>query len=204
MTSRFEKYLAVLKKIDFYKIFTYFLICSFIGWIYESSFDLYYVGELTNRGILFINRDVSFDFLFLKNIPLFWGLPLVEIYGIGGVVAVLFVSRISQKSFNVFLIGLFLMTFLELIASYFCEFVLHQTFWDYSRKFLNFQGRISLETSIIWGVLTVFSIKLLKPRLERIYEREKHVKYYKGIADVLVIYILVCVIVKYFSPLFGL
>lgn len=196
-----EKHIAKIKKIDFYKLFTYFLICAFIGWVYEITLDFIYAGHMTNRGLLFIERGITYDFLFFKDIPFVWGLPLVEIYGYGGVIAVLFISRLSNKTWNLFFIGMFLMTFLELVASYFCEITLRQTFWNYSNRFLNYQGRISLETSITWGMSTVLTIRFLKPRLEKIYAGEKLAKHYRFIVAFFGIYTLICIFAKYFYPL---
>ena len=93
------------------------------------------------------------------------------------------------------------MTIFELVSSYFCELVLHQKYWDYTADFLNFQGRICLRSSLAWGVLSVLSIKFLKPKLELIYAKEKRIKNYKLIILLLMIYTAFCMYLKFYFSL---
>lgn len=193
-----------LIKIDFYKIFTYFFLCAFIGWIFETAVVFFQSGQLTDRGLLFIGKDFSTYFNFLNNIPyirkipLIWGLPLIEIYGFGGIIILVTMGKFKNKIGHLFFIGILLMTFLELIASYFCEYILHQILWDYSKEFLNFQGRICLRSSLTWGVLTIFSIKYLKPKLDKIYKKEKNLKSFKHLVIGLAAYTFICILFKIF------
>ena len=82
------------KKIDVYSIFSCFIICAFLGWIFETTAVLIQTGHLTDRGLLFIQKKFSYYFPFLKsvpfikNVPLVWGLPIIEIYGLGGCIIV--------------------------------------------------------------------------------------------------------------------
>lgn len=204
ISSRLKKYIERSRKIDFYKFFTYFFLCALIGWIFETSVVFLETGQLTDRGLLFVQKDfiARFNFLnnisYIKNIPLIWGLPLIEIYGYGGIIIFFVGEQFKYKTWQLFFIGMVLMTLLELSASYFCDYILHQIFWDYSNQFLNFQGRICLRSSLAWGILTVFSIKYLKPQLDRIYEKEKHLKTFKQITIFAALYTFICILFKYF------
>lgn len=192
------------ERIDFYKIFTYFFSCAFIGWIFETLVVYFQSGKMTDRGLLFVGKEFNPYFSFLNNIPyikdfpLAWGLPLIEIYGFGGLMVLLLLGRYKHKVVQLFLIGTLLMTLLELGSSYFCTEVLHQSFWDYSKEFMNFHGRICLRSSITWGVLTIFSIKVLKPRLDEMYKKEENVKLFKRIIRGLTIYTIICLMFKFF------
>ena len=44
-------------------------------------------------------------------------------------------------------------------------------FWDYSRVFGNLRGRICLPFSLIWGGLTVATVRWIHPAVERLAER---------------------------------
>lgn len=192
------------KKIDFYRIFLYFFLCGFIGWIIETTFIFFETGDLMARGLLFVGRKLSyyFDFLtnikFIREIPLIWGLPLIEIYGFGGIIIFTTMEKFKNKKWQLFFIGTILMTSLELTTSYFIEYFFHQTLWDYSTEFLNFQGRICLRNSIIWGLLSVFSIKHLKPKIDKVYKKEEHLKKFKKIIIALAAYTFMCILLKIF------
>lgn len=204
LSKRLYKYIQSIKKINFYKVFTYFFLCAFVGWVFETSLVFLETGELTDRGLLFIERDFSthFNFLnnvpYIRNIPFIWGLPLIEIYGLGGTIVLFVMKKFEHRTWKLFFIGAGLMTLLELSASYFCDYILHQTFWDYSNQFLNFQGRICLISSIMWGLLTIFSLKCLRPKLDKIYEKEKHLKFFKRATIVVALYTLICILFKIF------
>ena len=202
--NRLEERIFDLKRIDFYKLFTYFFICAFIGWIYETGAVFLLTGQLTDRGLFFVQKKFSVYFNFLNNIPyvrsipLIWGLPLIEIYGFGGCIIVLGIGKIRINMWHLFFISILGLSFFELVSSYFCEFVLHQTYWDYSTEFMNFQGRICLRSSLVWGGLAVMSIKYLKPKLERIYEKERQLRHYKLVIIILSIYTGICILFKSF------
>ena len=188
---------------NIYNIFSYFISCAFIGWIFETAFVLLQTGHMTQRGLLFINHEPGQYFPFINsipiiaNIPLFWGLPIIEIYGIGGCIIVLFFRNL-KNILAIFFVGLIVLTLLELSVSYFCEFAIHKQYWDYSAEFLNFQGRICLRSSIAWGILSVFTLKFLKSKLELIWKKEKRIRNYKIVITLLFIYTILCMILKYF------
>lgn len=201
---RMEELVCHIKTINFYKIFAYFFFCALIGWIFETSVVFLDTGELTDRGLIFIGKDFSGYFSSLNNIPcirkipFIWGLPLIEIYGIGGIIIFGTMSKFKHKIGHLFFIGIFLMTLLELITSYFCDMVLHQTLWDYSNEFMNFQGRICLRSSLTWGVLSIFSVEYLKPKLDEIYKKEKYHKFFKQITIAVACYTFICIAFKIF------
>jgi len=88
------------------------------------------------------------------------------------------------------------MTLFELMASYFCDYVLHHTYWNYSKDFLNFQGRICLRSSLAWGGLSVFTVEFLISKLELIYAEEKKIRHFKTIIRIFIAYTFICVFYK--------
>ena len=61
-----------------YFVFSYFMSCAFLGWIFETIAVLIINHKLTACGFLFIGKNI------IDHIPFIWGLPIIEIYGIGG------------------------------------------------------------------------------------------------------------------------
>ncbi len=190
------------KRINVYCVFSYFIICAFIGWLFETTAVLIQTGRLTDRGLLFIQKNLSYYFPFLKsfpfidNIPLVWGLPIIEIYGLGGIAIIFSLRKLRNKPIILFFTGMILMTFFELLSSYFCDYVLHRTYWDYSKDFLNFQGRICLRSSLAWGVLSVFTVKFLVSKLELVCAEERKIRHFKTITSIFMAYTFICVFFK--------
>ena len=79
------------------------------------------------------------------------------------------------------------MTIFELIGSYWCQYVLHKTYWNYSNEFMNFQGRISLRSSITWGFLTLFVVKYITPKINNFYNNVTKLKYFKTTINILIL-----------------
>lgn len=133
-----------------------FTVCSFTGWLYEVLLTLAVQGELVNRG--------------------FSRLPLCPIYGIFGVflpvLAAPFYGR-KYSAVNIFLFTCAASTVFELAASYIIEAVLGYRLWDYSRWILNFEGRISMLSSLVFGVLGLLFLYVLRPSVERLVMGKK-------------------------------
>ena len=165
---------ANLRK-NIYYIFSIFLICAFAGWVFETSIVAIARHTLSERGYLFVLEPLPryFPFLWkvppLRRLPLIIGLPLIEIYGFGGLITILGFRRFSEHPIFLFLAGAIILTGFELLGSYFCTEVLHRSLWDYSKEPLNFQGRISLASALCWGAGSVLSVKVLAPLVGRLY-----------------------------------
>jgi len=151
-----------------YEILFCFLCCGIIGWVYETIFVLFQSGRMTDRGILFISH--------IHGYPFIWGLPLILIYGIGGAALIWGFKPLANKPVLLFLISMATMTLFEYVTAVFCELVLGQTLWDYSKEFMNFQGRICLRASISWGILGILAVKVFGPLFHLIYNKIKYVR----------------------------
>ena len=161
-----------------------FILCGIIGWIYETLFVLIMSGMITDRGILFISH--------INDFPIVWGLPFILMYGVGGALMIWCFKPLAKKPVLLFFISMVSMTIFEYLTSYFYELIWGQILWDYSNNFMNFQGRICLGTSIVWGVLGVLSVKLFGPVFHRLYTRIKNEKIMHITLLIIVVYIIVC------------
>ena len=146
------KFGDIMRKIR--NLIEWFIVYSIMGWIYEVVW--WFMIEL-NRG--FVNRGVLFG-------------PWLPIYGFG-MLAVLGVVRLFKikKPLPIFLIGTALVTGVELLGSYIMEWTVGYIMWDYSDMFGNFEGRISVKTSILFGLLILLGIYSVQPRMEKFQKR---------------------------------
>jgi uncharacterized membrane protein len=135
----------------FYKLFWVFLICGTVGIGIEYLYVLVSTGHIVNRtGVLYGQFS--------------------QVYGLGGVLMVLILTRIRHPSL-VFLTSAFLGGVYEYSISWFQEITYGSTGWDYSNTKYNLQGRTSLLFMLYWGVLGLLFAKYLYPALSRFIER---------------------------------
>ena len=127
-----------------------FLIFAICGWLYEEFLFIVEDHVLVNRGSLFG--------------------PWLPIYGFGGLAVILLFYKCKDKKVmigkvNIRPIILFFETsiicvLLELIATYIIDF---RALWDYSDKFMNFEGRIALIPGLRFGILALFGLYYVYP-----------------------------------------
>ncbi len=135
---------------EFIDIFYNFLIYSFIGWVYESSYVSLLRKTWVNRG--FLNG------------------PIIPIYGAGATIVYMVLWQYRKQYLLVFLGGLLLATILEYLTSLCMELLFHAKWWDYSNKKFNFQGRICLSASVFWGILSIIMTEFLQPNMVKLLE----------------------------------
>lgn len=133
---------------DLYFLFYNFILYSFFGWIYESSYVSAKNKKAVNRG-------------FLTG-------PVIPIYGAGATIIYIFLFSIRNQVFLVFLGGVCLATILEFVTSYVMEKLFHAKWWDYSNFKFNLQGRVCLFVSLFWGLLSVLMTQLIQPLMNRL------------------------------------
>ncbi len=135
--------------LNFYKIS---LICfsgSFFGVVIEMLWCLITNGYIESRA------------------GLVYG-PFNLLYGAGAAAITLFLYQYRNRGyFWSFVGGFFVGSVLEYLCSLFQELLLGSRSWDYSHMPLNINGRICFAYSLFWGVLGVFWIKDLYPRIAK-------------------------------------
>ncbi|KFI58968.1 membrane protein [Bifidobacterium cuniculi] len=105
------------------KVFLWFLLYSFVGWLWETLLNIAMKKRFVDRGIL--------------------NGPLCPIYGFGAVIAI-FALEGEHSLLAVFLTSGVLACTLEYVTSWGVEKLFHMRLWDYSKKPFNINGRVYL------------------------------------------------------------
>lgn len=125
----------------------FFFIYCFFGWIFEST----YVSLCKHR---FVNRG------FMRG-------PFLPLYG-SGAILMLFVSiPVENHLVLVYLAGCIAATALEYVTGVCMEKLFKVRYWDYSKQKFNYKGQICLSSTLAWGCLTIFLLKVIHPPIER-------------------------------------
>ena len=125
-----------------------FFFYSFFGWIFETIYVSVHEGHFVNRG-------------FIRG-------PFLPLYGCGGIMMLLASKPFYENIVLVFVSGCIGATALEYITAVVMEALFKVRYWDYSHKKIHFQGRISLESTLAWGLCTVVFTHWLQLPIERI------------------------------------
>ena len=124
--------------------FLLFILYSFGGWIVECIWTYFMKRKLENRGFLFG--------------------PICPIYGVGSLICVLLVGPLHLSWPLEFLLMVVLCDVIEYITSVVLEKIYNVRWCDYTTaSALHLNGRISLETSIGFGVGGIFILHLIQP-----------------------------------------
>jgi len=126
----------------------FFYLYCFFGWIIEST-----IVSITERK--FVNRG------FLR-------LPLLPLYGLGAITILFSTLPFQDNPTLVYLSGAISCTILEFLTGTVMEGIFKVKYWDYSHFEFNFQGKISLLSSMFWGFLSlllVFQIHYLADKI---------------------------------------
>lgn len=97
--------------------------------------------------------------------------PYCPIYGFGMSFVIVFLSGFKNNIPLLFVLGMLLTTALEYFTAYLLEVIFKAKWWDYSYKKFNFQGRICLDISVAWGVLSVIMIELVVPFIDKVVDK---------------------------------
>ena len=94
--------------------------------------------------------------------------PFNLVYGIGALALSLALYRFRNRGRIFSFVGGFIVgSVIEYGCSFFQELVFGTTSWDYSNMPYNINGRICLLYSIFWGILGIFWIKDIYPRMAK-------------------------------------
>jgi uncharacterized membrane protein len=126
-----------------FTFFYYFTIYSFMGWCLETVYATINKKEFVNRG-------------FLHG-------PFCPIYGFGCLAIIVLLKPIQSNYFLLFLGSIFLTSTIEYITGYILETAFNSTWWDYSDKRYNLNGKICLSFSIMWGFVSIMILKVVHP-----------------------------------------
>ncbi|MDD6484679.1 MAG: putative ABC transporter permease [Clostridiales bacterium] len=125
-----------------YHYFLFFVLYSFLGWLYESSFYTIQHHRLVNSG-------------FLKGC-------ICPIYGAGALLSLMLLGEI-QNTFLLFVTAMLVCCTLEYFVSWLLEEMFGTRWWDYTNWPLNINGRVCIYGALAFGVLIVMLIKYIHP-----------------------------------------
>jgi len=141
-----EKKKITILGISIWEILAYFIIYSIAGYFIETGFALVRYGVLESRQ----------SFLYG---------PFCSIYGLGAVVMVIFLQYFKRNWATLFAGGFLIGSITEYLVSLIGELILNVKWWDYSNMPFNLNGRICFSYSMFWGVLAIFLMRVIHPRV---------------------------------------
>ena len=143
------------------RYFLYFIIYSFLGWIYETCYCTIHEKAWENRGFLYG--------------------PCIPLYGVGATLAqILFldlpIKGLDDPSYVTIFFGCAIGSFfLEYGTSYVLEKRFHARWWDYSDFPLNINGRVCLIFTLCFGFAGILVTQIIIPPIVEI------ISYFPGI-----------------------
>lgn len=145
-----------------YDMVFWFFMYSTYGWCYETIFCSIQNGTFINRGFLFG--------------------PYLPIYGFGAIFVILLLHKKMNKM-KQFLLSMVVTTALEYVTSYLLEVIFDKTWWNYNNYTIQLHGRICLQASLLFGVLSVLLINYIHPYVKKLTDKiSKKVKIMVSIA----------------------
>ncbi len=137
-----------MKKLNLYNLFYIFIIGSIYGWLIEGIWTLIKKGLIINHSALVIG-------------------PFNMVYGVCAVLLTALLLKYKDDSkIKLFIIGFIGGTIIEYLLSVIIELYLGFPAWNYSKKFMNINGRVCLPYSLFWGVISIVWIKYIYPVIE--------------------------------------
>ncbi len=121
----------------------YFFIYCFVGWICEELYCSILAKKIVNRG-------------FLHG-------PYLPIYGFGAMSVLFLLRPFITNIVLLFFAGMIVTSIIEYIGSFLLEKIFHIKLWDYSKNFLNINGRVCLLNSTMFGVLSLLMVYVIHP-----------------------------------------
>jgi len=124
-----------------------------------------------------IFERISMYFIDRTYVSGFMGSIFTPIYGIAILIILFLNSKIKIKNkllrllieFIIFSISL---TIIELLGGILIEKIFNKVFWNYDKLKYNIGIYISLETTLIWGIMSIISLYIIYPIFKKI---EKHI-----------------------------
>lgn len=130
---------------NFLFYFLLFFIYSVIGWFVEVTYVYIGTKKFVNRGFLIG--------------------PYIPIYGYSALIMALYLTQYKDNPLTVFLLAIFICTFIEYMISFNMEKLFNARWWDYSNSKFNINGRVCLKNGLGFGFLSLLLIYLINPWL---------------------------------------
>ncbi len=135
-----------------------FFIYSILGFIIEGLFTLI-VSRKFSSGILYG--------------------PWTPVYGFGAILTIVISKKIFKnmhksrfvETIVTFIVLTVTLTFIEWLGGILIENLFHETLWNYKDYKYNIGKYISLEMSLVWGIVSIFIIYFVKPIIDKLEKK---------------------------------
>ena len=149
-------------------LFLFYFYCL-AGWCFESVYVSLKSRKWVNRG-------------FMRG-------PFLTLYGSGAIMMLVVSRPFADDVLLTYIAGVIGATALEYVTGVAMETLFKVRYWDYSQRFLNFQGHICLRSSLTWGLFTVLMTRVIHRPIEKMmYMIPGQVLYYATV--ILTVYIV--------------
>ena len=132
-----------------WRLIAYFIIYSVLGFVIETAF-----GAVT-KGVIESRKSFLYG-------------PFCAIYGLGAVVMILCLQPFKKNNNTLFLGGFVAGSVIEYLVSLIGELIFHVIWWDYSDMPLNINGRVCVYFSIFWGLLGIYLVSYINPKIDKL------------------------------------
>ena len=134
------------------RLLAYFIIYSIVGFVIETIFGLLTKGVIESRK----------SFLYG---------PFCGIYGLGAVVMIVGLQKFNKNNYTLFAGGFIIGSIVEYVISLIGELLFNIKWWDYSDMPFNINGRICVWFSIFWGLLAIYLMAHINPKVDKFIEK---------------------------------
>ena len=132
-----------------WRLIAYFIIYSVLGFVIETAF-----GAVT-KGVIESRKSFLYG-------------PFCAIYGLGAVVMILCLQPFKKNNNTLFWGGFVAGSVIEYLVSLIGELIFHVIWWDYSDMPLNINGRVCVYFSIFWGLLGIYLLSYINPKIDKL------------------------------------
>ena len=132
-----------------WRLIAYFIIYSVLGFVIETAF-----GAVT-KGVIESRKSFLYG-------------PFCAIYGLGAVVMILCLQPFKKNNNTLFWGGFVAGSVTEYLVSLIGELIFHVIWWDYSDMPLNINGRVCVYFSIFWGLLGIYLVSYINPKIDKL------------------------------------
>ena len=139
------------RKLSIINIVYIFVICAFIGWLFEVTYCYFQFGYFMNRGMLFG--------------------PFCSIYGFGGVILYILFYNVKADIKNIpytFITASVILGAFELLSGLILKYIFNIEMWNYNGAFLEILNYTTVPILIGWGILGTLYIYFIQPMLLKI------------------------------------
>lgn len=126
-------------------LFLFYFYC-FGGWCFESAYVSLKSHKWVNRG-------------FMRG-------PFLPLYGSGAIMMLVVSRPFVDNVLLTYVAGVIGATALEYVTGAAMVALFKVRYWDYTGKFMNFQGHICLRSSLAWGFLTILMTRVIHRPIE--------------------------------------